>query len=78
MIMRQARSRNLARHQRLPCSRLGRFEWSHEHLIQPQRVGAIIADDIVGVHHVAAALAHLLRASFNANGRVGGQHELIA
>src|SRR4051812_29318433 len=36
-----------------------RLEWAHVHDVQPQRVGAVVADDIVGIRDVAAALGHL-------------------
>ena len=39
--------------------RLRGFERAHEHLVKPQRVGAVFLDDVVGVHDVAARLAHL-------------------
>ena len=33
---------------------------AHEHLVEPQAVGAILGDDVVGVDHVAPALGHLV------------------
>jgi len=35
------------------------LERSHEHLVEPQGIGAVFGDDGVGIHHVAAALGHL-------------------
>ena len=40
---------------------LGRFERSHEHLIEPHAVGAVVADHIVRIDHVAQRLGHLGR-----------------
>ena len=36
-------------------------ERPHEHLVEPQRVGAVVAVDLVGRDHVLAALAHAAR-----------------
>ena len=43
---------------RLP--RLHRLERAHEHLVEAQRVGAVLPHDVVGVDDVAARLRHLL------------------
>ena len=43
---------------RLPGLHL--LERAHEHLVDAQRVGAVVAHDVVGVDDVAARLAHLL------------------
>jgi len=40
--------------------RLGQFELPHEHFIEPQRIGAVGADHIVGIHAVQLALRHFL------------------
>lgn len=40
--------------------RLRCFERSHEHLVQPQRVGAVGVHDVVRVDDVSSRLAHLL------------------
>ena len=36
-----------------------RVERAHEHLVEPQRVGAVVAVDVVGRDRVLQALAHL-------------------
>ena len=36
------------------------FERSHEHLVKPQAIGAILGDNGVGIDHVAPALGHLV------------------
>ena len=43
---------------RAPGFRL--FERTHEHFVEPQRIGAVVRDDVVGVDHIAAALRHFL------------------
>ena len=40
---------------------LGRFERAHAHLIEAERIGPVVADHVVGVHDIPAALAHLVR-----------------
>ncbi|MNS52788.1 hypothetical protein D3C72_855150 [compost metagenome] len=39
---------------------LGGVERPHEHLVETQRVRAVLRDDVVGVDHVAAGFGHLL------------------
>ena len=46
--------------------RLHLLERAHEHLVEPERVGAVPRDDLVGVDDVAAALAHLVGARLDA------------
>ena len=41
--------------------RPARVERTHEHLVEPQRVGAVVAVDVVGRDDVLQALAHLRR-----------------
>ena len=36
------------------------FQRAHEHFVKPQRIGAVLRDDVVRVDHVAARLGHLL------------------
>ena len=43
---------------RAPRRRLA--EVAHEHLIKPERIGAVRLDQFIRVHHVAARLGHLL------------------
>ena len=42
--------------------RLGQLELAHEQLVQAQHVGAVVADDVVGVDAVHLRLRHLLDA----------------
>ena len=39
---------------------LHHLQRAHEHLVEPERVGAVLDQDIVGVNDVAARLGHLL------------------
>src|SRR3989344_9349924 len=43
---------------RAPRDRIG--EGPHEHFVHAERVGAVGLHDVVGIYHVAVALAHLL------------------
>jgi hypothetical protein len=36
------------------------FERAHEHFVEAQRVGTVFSNHVIGVHHVAAGLGHLL------------------
>jgi hypothetical protein len=36
------------------------LEVPHEHLVEPQDVGAMLGDDVVGIDDIAARLRHLL------------------
>ena len=40
--------------------RFDHFQRAHEHLVKPERVGAVFAQNVVGVDDVAARLGHLL------------------
>ena len=51
---------------------------SHEHLVQPQGIGAVFLDHLVRVHHVTAALGHFVRPALNANVRLLLVHEYVA
>ena len=58
--------------------RLHLLERPHEHLVEPERVGAVARDDLVGIHDVAAALAHLVGARLDRDLGVVAQHEPVA
>jgi len=49
---------------------LGVRERAHEHLVQAQRVRAIILHYVVRVDHVPATLAHLVALTHNPHSRV--------
>ena len=40
--------------------RFGRFQRTHEHLVKPHAVGAVVSNDLVRSNDVAAALGHLV------------------
>ena len=40
--------------------RLHLSQRAHEHLVKPERVRAVFREHVVGIHHVAARLGHLL------------------
>ena len=56
---------------RLPHLRL--LQRAHEHLVQAERVRAVLRDDVVGVHHVPARFAHFVRAASQLDGLVRGE-----
>ena len=58
--------------------RLHLLERAQEHLVEPERVGAVPRDDLVGVHDVAAALAHLVGARLDRDVGLVAQHEPVA
>src|SRR5690606_28621737 len=58
----------------LALPRLGFFERAEEHLVDSQRIRAVVAHDIVGIDDVAPGLAHLLAdhlQSYVVHGMVG-------
>ena len=52
------------------------FERAHVHLIEAEGVGAVVADDLVGIDDVAAALAHFETAGVDADFGVGFQDDI--
>ena len=44
--------------------RLALLQGAEEHLVEAQGVGAVLRDDVVGVHHVVLRLGHLLDNTF--------------
>ena len=58
--------------------RLLRFQRPHVHLVQPEAVGPIVPDDLVGVDDVPPALAHLEAARVDGDLRVGAKHVALA
>ena len=55
-----------------------RFERAHEHLVQAQRVGAVVAIDVVGRDRVLQALAHLPELARDRRHRRGSTHRRVA
>ena len=43
----------------LRVPRLGRFERTHKHFVESQRIRAVFADDVVGIDDIAPRFAHL-------------------
>jgi hypothetical protein len=60
------------------AARLGVAQRPQEHLVQAQAVRAVRGHHVVRVDHVAAALAHLVRARGHAHARLRAQHEATA
>ena len=44
----------------LSVPRFGVLQWSHEHFIETERIGPILHQHVVRVHHIAAGFGHLL------------------
>ena len=38
---------------------LGRLQWSHEHLVEPQGIGAVLFDNDLWIHDILERLGHL-------------------
>ncbi len=58
--------------------RLGGLQWPHEHLVEPERIGTKLSDDVVRIDHIAPTLRHLVGAALNANLGSISQHKVLA
>ena len=50
---------SLQSHNVFRCPRARLIEWTHVHLVEPQRICAVLGSDVVGSHRVLQRLAHL-------------------
>ena len=54
------------------------FERAHEHFVEAKRIGSVLRNHVVGIDDVAARLRHLERTTFDDDGRIVFEDELVS